>query len=98
MKFQNSSMHSSYDMACIKESDKQTHGQMDNPKPICLLNFFEVGDIKKLLINILTILKLDDPEKALYIDNISNKLLSLKPEMECNDQYRHFLWRISTTL
>ena len=28
-------------------TDRQTDGQMDRPKPICPLNFFEVGGITK---------------------------------------------------
>ena len=50
MKFQNPSMHGSY-VACIKKRDERTHmhartdGRTDNPKPICPVNFFEVGGI-----------------------------------------------------
>ena len=38
MKFQNPSMHGSW-------TDGQTHGHTHNPKPICPVNFFEVGGI-----------------------------------------------------
>ena len=44
MKFQNPSMHGSYDMACIKKRD--THTQTDEqPESNMPLNFFEVGCI-----------------------------------------------------
>ena len=39
MKFQNPSMHDSWTDGC-------TPGRMHNPKPICPVNFFEVGGIK----------------------------------------------------
>ena len=48
-KFQNSSIHGSKVMLCIKKRDKRTDGQkdgrMNNPEAICPSNFFEVGDI-----------------------------------------------------
>ena len=50
MKFQNSSIHGSEVMLCIKKRDERTDGRMDgrtkNPKAICPPNFFEVGGIK----------------------------------------------------
>ena len=30
--------------------DRRMDGQMDRPKPICLLNFFEVGGIKNVIV------------------------------------------------
>ena len=45
MKFQNPSMHGSYDMACIKKHRTDTHTRMENPKAICPPNFFQsLGD------------------------------------------------------
>ena len=52
-KFQNSSMHGSKVMLCIKKSDERTDGQKDDrtdgrtnaPEAICPSNFFEVWGI-----------------------------------------------------
>ena len=45
MEFQNSSIHGSFDMACIKKRDERTHARMHNPKAICHSKF-KVGGIK----------------------------------------------------
>ena len=45
-KFQNSSIHSSKVMLCIKKRD----GQTDNLEAICPSNFFEVGGIKMFIV------------------------------------------------
>ena len=47
MKFQNSSIHGSEVMLCIKKRDERTDGRTDNPEAICPPNFFEVGGIMK---------------------------------------------------
>ena len=46
-KFQNSSIHGSKVMLCIKKRDERTEGRTNNPEAICPSNFFEVGGIKK---------------------------------------------------
>ena len=50
-KFQNSSIHGSKVMLCIKKRDERTDGRKDgrtnNPEAIRPSNFFEVGGIKK---------------------------------------------------
>ena len=46
MKYQNSSIHGSKVMFCIKKPDERTDGRMNNPEAICPANFFEVGGIK----------------------------------------------------
>ena len=49
MKFQNSSMHGSEVMLCIKKCNgcKHAHTCMNVPDAICPSYFFEVGGIKK---------------------------------------------------
>ena len=48
-KFQNSSIHGSKVMLCIKKRDERmegwTDGRTNNPEAICPSNFFEVGGI-----------------------------------------------------
>ena len=46
-KFQNSSIHGSKVMLCIKKRAEQTDGWTNNPEAICTPNFFEVGGIIK---------------------------------------------------
>ena len=50
-KFQNSSIHGSKVMLCIKKreerTDRRKDGRMNNPEAICPPNFFEVGGIIK---------------------------------------------------
>ena len=46
-KFQNSSMHGSKVMLCIKKGDERTDGQTNASEAICPSNFFEVGGITK---------------------------------------------------
>ena len=43
MKFQNPSMHG------FRRTDGRTYGRTDNQKPICPVNFFEVGGIMTLI-------------------------------------------------
>ena len=46
MKFQNSSIHGSKVMLCIKSvTNGRTDGWTNNPEAICPSNFFEVGGI-----------------------------------------------------
>ena len=49
MKFQNSSIHGSKVMLCIKKRDERTDerkdGRTDDTEAICPSNFFEVGGI-----------------------------------------------------
>ena len=49
MKFQNPSMHGSW------WTYRWTHARTDNPKPICALNFFQVGGITKAACSVLTL-------------------------------------------
>ena len=46
-KFQDSSMHMSKVMLCIKKRDEQKEEWTNAPEAICPSNFFEVGGIKK---------------------------------------------------
>ena len=48
-KFQNSSMHVSKVMLCIKKLNEQTDERMNTPEAICPSNFFEVGGITKVI-------------------------------------------------
>ena len=45
-KFQNSSIHGSKVMVCIKKRDERMDVRTNNPAAICPSNFFEVGGIK----------------------------------------------------
>ena len=47
-KFQNSSIHGSKVILCIKKRDERTGGRTKNPEAICPSNFFEVGGIKSV--------------------------------------------------
>ena len=47
-KFQNSSMHGSKVMLCIKKHDEWTNGRTNAPEAICPSNFYEVGGIKRV--------------------------------------------------
>ena len=50
-KFQNSSMHLSKVMLCIKKRDKQKDKWTNTPEAICPSNFFKVGGINMVLLH-----------------------------------------------
>ena len=63
-KFQNSSIHGSKVMLCIKKRDKWKEGWTNNPEAICPSNFFEVGGIKiKCELEMITL-------REIYLSNI----------------------------
>ena len=55
-----------FQMLACTVFDERTHRRMDNPKPICPINFFEVGGITSVGITCSQIFRLLWGEMGLY--------------------------------